>query len=741
MDKKESLYGRFSKKVIDQSKAILILWVFFFIAGLLLAPVFFSRLTPPQLSVKGSPSYMAESLWEKEFSGQVEDQALIVFHSARYTIETSEYRHAVQKVLSEVEKIDGIYKVMSPYDSELLTAAVPYSEDGHTSYALLLTEAEGKAAIKIDGEIRSILEENRTIEMYLTGRTATINDLSAMVKEDLSVAERTALPVVLVILLFVFGSVVAAIIPILLGLAGVFITFGLLTILGFNHIDIFVPSVISMIGLGLGIDYSLFILMRYKEECGKSDRTEALLTAMATSGKSVIMSGLTVMSSLVGLLLIKASLFLNIALGTFLTIGVLLALSVTFLPALLHILGGRIDYLSFRRKARERVRPSEKLYTWTRHILDRPQLYLVISLLLLFVMMLPAFGLQLKTDISDKALEEYSSGKGNALLAKHISSGIYAPVYFIYKANEGVLTDEDLAMMAQITDELRNEPSVANVYSVTDILDDLMGDLSINGLQELDAIEGNQANSMVLVNDGLSMGSIMITLKDAPDEVESVRFIESLRNRYRSEMDSGQVFIGGMSAMIADIHQETIEKTPVAACVILVISFMLLMRAFGSLFIPLKAIVLNLLCILASIGAAVLVFQYGWGERLFSFESTGYMQSYLPVLSFAILFGLSMDYEVFLVSRIREEREKGVGEDEAIAKGIEYTGPFITQAALIMLTVFIAFLFTHMLEVKQLGFMLSVAVLLDATVIRLVLVPIMLKLMGKWNWWTPGKSA
>ncbi len=148
-----------------------------------------------------------------------------------------------------------------------------------------------------------------------------------------------------------------------------------------------------------------------------------------------------------------------------------------------------------------------------------------------------------------------------------------------------------------------------------------------------------------------------------------------------------------------------------------------------------------LLCILASIGAAVLGFQYGWGEQLFSFESTGYMQSYLPILSFAILFGLSMDYEVFLVSRIREEREKGVREDEAIAKGIEYTGPFITQAALIMLTVFIAFLFTHMLEVKQLGFMLSVAVLLDATIIRLVLVPIMLKLMGKWNWWTPGKSV
>jgi RND superfamily putative drug exporter len=741
LDKKESLYGRFSRKVINQSKVILILWVFIFLGSLLLAPVFFGRLTPPQLIVKGSPSYMAECLWEKEFSGQIEDQAMIVFYSPRYKAETPEYRHAVEKTLAEVGMIEGIYRVISPYENELVGPVVPYSEDGHTSYALLLMEAEGKAALKIDGEIRDILEDNNAIEMYLTGKTATINDLSAMVKKDLTVAERTALPVVLVILLFVFGSAVAAVIPILLGFAGVFITFGLLAIMGLDTIDIFVPSVISMIGLGLGIDYSLFILMRYKEECEKSDRTEALVTAMATSGKSVIMSGLTVMSSLVGLLFIKASLFLNIALGTFLTIAVLLALSVTFLPAILHLLGGRIDYLSFGKRIRGRIRPKKRLYRWTRHIMDRPHLYLWVSLLLLFILLLPAFGLQLKTDISDKALDEYSSGKGNALLAKHISPGIYAPVYFIYKAEDGLLTDEDLAEVAQITEELRNESSVGNVFSVTDILADLMGDLSTEGLLELDAVKGNQPISSVLVNEELSMASIMITLREGPDEVESVQFIESLRDRYGSEMERDKVYIGGMASMIADIHQETIDKTPVASCVILVISFILLMRAFRSLFIPLKAIVLNLLCILASIGSAVLVFQYGWGEQLFSFESTGYMQSYLPVLSFAILFGLSMDYEVFLVSRIREEREKGAGDDEAIAKGIEYTGPFITQAALIMMTVFIAFLFTHMLEVKQLGFMLSVAVLLDATVIRLVLVPIMLKLMGKWNWWFPKKSS
>ena len=299
------------------------------------------------------------------------------------------------------------------------------------------------------------------------------------------------------------------------------------------------------------------------------------------------------------------------------------------------------------------------------------------------------------------------------------------------------MTDVDLDRMAQMTAELKGESSVANVISVTDILMDLMGVVSAEGLQELAAMADDQGMFSMLVNKDLSMSPIMITLKNAPDDPASVQFIKTLRERYGEEMMHNKVYIGGMASMIADIHRETMNKTPAAACLILAISFLLLTRAFRSLLIPLKAIALNLVCILASIGAAVLVFQYGWGEQLFSFEATGYVQSYLPVLSFAILFGLSMDYEVFLVSRIREERERGMLEEEAIAKGIEYTGPFITQAALIMMVVFLAFLFTHMLEVKQLGFMLFVAVLLDATIIRLILVPIMLKLMGKWNWWIP----
>ena len=301
MNKMESLYGRFSRKVINHSKAILVLWGLIFIGSLLLTPVFFSRLTPPQLVVEGSPSYMAEKLWEKEFAGQIEEQAILVFHSDRYVMESPIYKQTVDKVLRKVGVLHGVYQIVSPYD-ELSLTAVPYSTDGHTSYAVLLLEADGKAALKISGEIKKILAENKGLEMYLTGKTAAVQDLSAMVKKDLTQAERTALPVVLIILLFVFGSVTAALIPILLGIAGVFISFGILALLGIENIDMFVPSVVSMIGLGLGIDYSLFILMRYKEECRTASRAEALVRSMATSGKSVIMSGLTVMSSLAGLL-------------------------------------------------------------------------------------------------------------------------------------------------------------------------------------------------------------------------------------------------------------------------------------------------------------------------------------------------------------------------------------------------------------------------------------------------------
>ncbi len=733
-----SYFYRFGCKVTQYYKIILFIWGLLFIGGITLMPSFFNHLTPPQLNVSGSQSERTHHLMEHAFTKDMGEQNFLIFHSDKQDVNENNFYNHVDNVLADIQKIDGVTVLANPLEDQIIDGADQISLDLHTCYAVLFIEGNKDQTLGTIDEIRTYLESNKgDLEQYLTGATPTIKDLTHMEKWDLSYAEKIGMPFVLVVLLLAFGSLTAALIPIIMGVMSVVITFGCLSVSGYQDFDIIVPSVVTMIGLGIGIDYSLFLIMRYREELQKTDLHEAIAIAIATSGKSIFLSGMTVMISLIGLPLVHAKLFLNLTVGTFAVLFILILLTLTFLPSLLCLFGHRLNSFSIPFIKKKSNQTRNYMYRWTKHIMKHAIPYLIGTIIILVVLTAPLLKIQLGIGLNQDGLKDYPSGKGNALLEREFVSGLYSPVLLVKKAAEKQFSTDELQEIAAVTDILKTYDEVQVVSSITDLANHVSGSQQSSELLELIKIPELKPYTKFLVNEDFNVAPVMITLKYAPDSAEAKAFVTKISERFQKEINEESLYIGGLTAQINDLHEETVQKTPIVIVIVLLISYCFLVIAFKSLLIPVKAILLNILCVTAACGITVAFFQFGWGESGFQFISPGYLQSYLPVLTFAILFGLSMDYEVFLVGRIKEEWETSFDNEESIAKGIEYTGPFITQAAFIMMIVFTSFILTRVLEIKQLGFTLAVAVLLDATIIRLILVPILLKMMGKWNWWIP----
>ena len=733
-----SLFYRLGCMITKYYRIILVGWGCLFLGCLLLSPAFFQHLTPPQLNVVGSQSELTSTIMERAFANKAGEQNFLVFHSNKWKVGDNKYNDTVKEVLNDIDSIGKVTVVSSPLENLMMSDVSQVSADLHTCYALLFMEGDNESKLQTIDALSGVLESHKNgIKLYLTGATPTIKDLTHMEKRDLTFAEKAGMPFVLIVLLVAFGSFTAAIIPLLLGGMAVIMTFGCLSISGYQNIDIIVPSIVTMIGLGIGIDYSLFLIMRYREELQKTDSNQAIAIAVASSGKSIFLSGVTVMISLIGLPIVRSQLFLNISIGTFAVIFILMLLTLTFLPALLCLLGDRINSLPIPSIKKKSNKTRSYLYGMTKHIMNYSFPYLLGAILVLLILSAPLLQIRLGIALNHEALKDYPTGKGNALLEENFVSGLYSPVLLVHKASGNQFSDEELRDIANVESSLMAYDEVQLVTSLMKLTEQMVGGDYYSEALELTKIPEFEPYTRFLINEECNVAPVMITLKHAPDSPEAKAFVAEISKRFESELNKGSLYIGGLTAQINDLHKETIQKTPLVILAVIGISFCFLVIAFKSLLIPIKAILLNVGCVSAACGMTVLIFQFGFGERLLEFTSLGYLQSYLPILTFAILFGLSMDYEVFLVGRIKEEWETTGDTKESIAKGIEYTGPFITQAALIMMIVFTSFILTRVLEIKQLGFTLALAILLDATIIRLVLVPVLLNMMGKWNWWLP----
>ncbi|MBW3631642.1 MAG: MMPL family transporter, partial [Chloroflexi bacterium] len=726
---------------------VVAVWVVILVGSALLVPRFHSSVTGPPLDVLGSDSYRAQEIIATRFDQPFAEQDLVVFESETLVATDDEFRAVINTALDRVEEFPGVVSVVSPFDpragglvsegGNVATAVVGLSGSNADRQALSprLTEAAASAATD---EVR----------VYVTGRSPLIAELVDQQEEDLSRAERLGLPLALLILLIASGTVVAASLPLLLAMAGVIVTFGMLgAVSTFTEFNLFVPNIATMIGLGVGIDYALFIVNRYREELARgADPRRAVATTTATAGRTVFFSGLTVLLSLAGLLLVNARIFQELALGAMSAVLIMALGALTLVPALLAWLGPRVNALRLPGRSQQSVSfGGERFWErWARTIMQRPGVWAAGAIVILLLLAAPVTRLNLALDTGTSDIGQQSAGLGREILEREFNEGRISPLEVVYVSQDGPLDDADLETIARLSELLANDYAAVSVTSVTTLLDRFVGNHSVETL-ELAAtfpqvVEGS--GDLINLASGSDVAVIRAVPRWSPDSPGPLELVQRVRdtmvpNVLESQGVDAEVVVGGLSAQIVDITAESLRKLPVVIGLVVMLSFVLLALVFRSIVIPIKAILMNVLSIAAAYGLLVVVFQEGAGAKVFDFQRTGATQVYLPLLTFAVLFGLSMDYEVFLLGRIKEEWELTRNNQSAVVRGLQRTGAVITTAAAIMVTVFAAFTFARLTEVKTLGFSLAAAVLIDATLIRIILVPAAMQLMGEWNWWFP----
>ena len=572
------------------------------------------------------------------------------------------------------------------------------------------------------------------VEYHLVGQEALWAGMQDLTKEDLAAAEAVGFPIVLLILLAVFGSLAAAALPLMLGFTSVTITGAAIYFLSqATEMSVFVTNVASMIGIGVAVDYSLFVLARYREEIRAGAEPEtARRTAMRTSGLAVVFSGLTVMISLAGLFLVNSTTIRSMAMGAIVVVAVSILAAVTLLPALMRTLGRRaymrgrsavvVGLLArsvrWRRRRPGSTDPATRgggfWQRWTDAIMRRPLLFAAASATLMLVLAVPA--LSLKT--GDGALRQFPAGNetrvGAELAARQTGPGAPGPVEVMARFDSGRAdSPANRRAVGAFVAQARRDPGAASVRPPLISRDRraaLIGVVPRND-PESDRARALAKRMAAVTRDGHGLGA------------------------------RAEVRVGGATASVEDFRQLVSGSMWKIALFVLAFSYLSLLVLLRSVLLPLKAVLMNLLTVGAAYGVLVAVFQWGWFDGITGYDSLGYINTISPALLLAIVFGLSMDYEVFLLTRIRERYDATGDTKRAVAEGLARSAATISSAALIMVAVFAVFAGTAVPSVKEIGLGLSVAIALDATVVRLILVPATMELMGRWNWWLPAPLA
>ncbi|MGD2052098.1 MAG: MMPL family transporter [Acidimicrobiia bacterium] len=746
---------RFALWVSRHYRAVLAVWGVVLVASAAAYPVLQRELAPITYSVPGSDSEQVISLVGTHFSEVGSEQDVVAFSSAGTTVDDAAYADYINAVVTKVEGQPGVVSVLSPLDA---TAQGQVSADRHAAVAVIgLSGTPVQVANRASDLTKAIatVTPPQGVEGYLTGISPISNDLFEVEIADIDRAEAIGIPIAVIVLILALGTVVAGLLPLFSALGGLLLLYGVLTLLtplaGF---DSFLLSLVTMLSIGIGIDYALFIVSRFREELPAGTRrgdpavAEAIATSLASSGRTVLFSGAIVMASLLSLFVVRSHSFQEMATGAVLTVICTLLAAWTLLPALLRLIGpatGRGALPGSLGAPPRRVDAMAHPGGWARwaHLVMARPLIALPGLVVLVIMALPMFHLTTGIDLGVASLANTDSGKAQAILSESFSPGAMAPIEILVShPGSGPLDEQDLATVQQLTQTISADSRVASVVSLSSVF-------AGSGITTPAQVAGalSQASQipdigqLLNVANGSDRTLISVVPVDAVDSENVIHLVQDLRDttvpQATSQAGSPQVLVGGMTAQFVDLSAEVRTKLPIVVAIVLTLSFLYLLVVFRSILLPAKAVLMNLLATGASFGLVTWVFQDGHGSGLLGFVSPGYIQVYLPVIVFAVLFGLSMDYEVFLVRRMGEEWERTHDNRHAVANGLAHTARPIAAAATIMAAVFGSFMIANVLELKQFGLALSAAVVLDATLIRLLIVPATMRIAGNANWWLP----
>ncbi|MFK3987664.1 MMPL family transporter [Exiguobacterium mexicanum] len=697
---------RLGQALVRWRYAVVLIWTV-----LLTVSVYFGLQLPSELRGNGF------AIQDGRFA-QVEDTLNDRFDRAGASmivlLEGGDLDTVIEQQRDRLAEVDGIDGVITPAEN-------PEARDGDVAYLLLEFEDYDTAEASIE-DVRSALIRDTDTDVRLTGEPVFADDLNEASKNDLIRAELIGIPVALLVLLLVFGTPLAAFMPLFVGLITFIVAAGSLFFFAQTmELSIFVLNAVAMIAIALGIDFSLLLVNRYREELAKEkSREAAIVRTVATAGRSILFSGLCVFVGLAGLLFIQVDVFQAIALGALIAVAGAVLSALTLLPSALYIVGDTIN--KGRLVKTNETRSEVRWQKLARFVMRRPVTMTLVALLLLLPSLWFVRDLELNIPDADALPTSYES---RAALERwdDVFGETSTDAVLLFETND--LTDSMiLDELTALTDELSEDPIVDNVTTF----------LTASGLEPAEFQQLAEAapeqleafDRLVTLEGNTDLALVNVSFDVPPSDKDAQAFVRDWRE---NGFD-----VGGPAAFNEEIYEEIYDSIPYAVVTVILATMVILMWAFRSVLIPIKAIIMNVLGLGATFGLLVIIFESGY---VYDAETISILT---PVFIFSLVFGLSMDYEVFLVSRIEEYYRETGDNDYATEMGLAKTSKIITSAAVIMIVVTGAFAFTGVSPIKQLGVGIALAIFIDATIIRILLVPSLMKMFGDWNWWWFGKK-
>jgi RND superfamily putative drug exporter len=741
-------FARFGASIVRWRWVVLAVWLVVLIAvGALLAPKAPKALKGGGFIDPDSESARAAAILDSQFNSSTFTSAVVVFRSDSATVDDPAFKDQVTRAADSLSKVHGVRNVQTFYSSNnpLLVSA-----DRHTTFALIPLEGN-------EGDIQELVPDLRasvtdiSLEHYVTGTPAVNSDLQTTSEKDLQRSEVFTVPIVVILLLLVFRTVVAAVLPLVIGVCSIVLALGSMYLVSTQtEVSIFALNVTTMIGLGLGIDFSLVMANRFREELARGRTvSDAVAITMSTAGRSITYSALTVLLAMFVLtLLFNLLVVRSISMGVMLVAFTALLAGMTLLPAVLGILGHRLEWL--RVVPRGKPRQAGEIGVWYRlshAIMRRPWLWLVVSLGILVILALPVRDLTLYGATPDIMPADVESTHGVRVMNQAFGQSRLTPVQVVLTAptQNGVWQPEFLSALKRVSDTAEADPRNDQVFSLVTLANSAGVPADRFTSLTSDAVKAVPGAAEVLpqfVNSTRANDTAVITIFSKYDRFskEQQAFISHLRDNILPAIRQSGVastYVGGDGAIFVDFRDATSRRLPYLVTGVTLVTFIMLMMFFQSVLLPLKAILMNFASILATYGVLTLIFQYGWGDRFLGFSNLGGLGMFAPATLFAILFGLSTDYEVFMLSRVKEYFHQTHNNTEAVARGLQNTAGVITAAGLILVGTFGSFATANVVAVKEIGIGLAVGVLLDSTIVRVIMVPATMRLMGNANWWMP----
>jgi uncharacterized membrane protein YdfJ with MMPL/SSD domain len=716
-----------TRTIIRHRKKVLLLWVVIFVFGGYGAS-HLSDLLTNRFSVPGSEAERGRALLSEKIGEKGDGNFTLVLKSTGGSTTSPAFQRAANAAAARAAT-----KVQGGRPGPLLQA-------GHgVAYLQITTPLEASDAQNRTAAMRTAIGTVPGATSYLSGFPAIGHDTEKIYNQDLGKGEAIAVPIALLVLAFMFGTLGGVIVPLLFAIVTIPTTLGIVWIAAhFFDMAVYVTNIVTLIGLAIAIDYSMLIVFRFREELAKGGEPhEALVRSMSTAGRATVFSGMVVAVGLALLVFMPLPFMRSMGIGGLVVPVVSILAVLSFLPALLGVMGTKVNRLRIvPRKLLERRASGEGGF-WARlarTIMKRPVPILIATSALMIALALNAFNLDVGSGDNRGVPLTTESTRGLALLERTLGPGALAPNQIAVDTRRpgGAFSAANQAAQRRLIASLRADPQVIRSTIQAPVL------LSPAPGRPPPAALAKMARAGLVDRSGQVL-QIRAAPKSDSATTPTVDLVHRLRDRYLPQArfpQGSDVFLTGAPAFGVDVIDKAYGAFPWLVVAVLVLSYLLLLRAFRSLFLPLKAVILNVLSVSATYGLLVLVFQDGHGSWI-GFQQFPQVEFWIPIFLFALLFGLSMDYEVFLLSRIREEWDHTHDNEAAVAFGLEHTGRIITAAAIIMVAAFSGFMFGSFVGLQEFGLGLAAAIFLDATVVRMLMVPAAMKLLGKWNWYLP----